>query len=332
MAKILTQEEIDLLMGSASVLRKEQPIADPGPAATSSVSYDFRRPDRVSKEHIRSLQLLHDRFARNVSGSLSAYLRAVTEVSSLSVEQLTYAEFLMSVPDPTAFYAVSMAPLDGVAAIEINPAIAFSMVDRMLGGSGHGLHLSRALTEIEQNVVDGIMKLVLENLTDTWRSVQDVHFKISGRDTRPQMLQVAAPNETVLIMVFDVKICDARGIINFCLPASVIEMIGDSFVQNWYRAKREPTPTQRRQLVQTLGRIRLPVTVAMDSSLPARELLLLQPGDVLSLGKPASHPVRVRVADSTKYTGRLMRNGTQAAVMITSGPGRLSETTGPQGA
>lgn len=332
MGKILTQEEIDLLMGSASELRKEQPTADPGPAVTSSVSYDFRRPDRVSKEHIRSLQLLHDRFARNVSGSLSAYLRAVTEVSSLSVEQLTYAEFLMSVPDPTAFYAVSMAPIDGIAAIEINPAVAFSMVDRMLGGSGLGLHLSRALTEIEQNVVDGIIKLILENLTDTWRSIQEVHFRISGRDTRPQMLQVAAPNETVLIMVFDVKICDVRGIINFCLPASVIEAIGESFVQNWYRAKREPTAAQRQQLVRTLGRIALPVTAAMDSSLPARELLLLQPGDILSLGKPVSHPVRVRVGDSTKYTGRLVRHGRHAAVLIATGPGRTSDSAEMQGA
>ncbi|MEI6668807.1 MAG: flagellar motor switch protein FliM [Acidobacteriota bacterium] len=331
MGKILTQEEIDLLMGSASQLRQEQTTVDSGPT-TNSVSYDFRRPDRVSKEHIRSLQLLHDRFARNVSGSLSAYLRAVTEVSSLSVEQLTYAEFLMSVPDPTAFYALSLAPLDGLAAIEVNPSVAFAMVDRMLGGSGYGLHLSRALTEIEQNVVDGIVKLVLENLTDTWRTVQDVHFKISGRDTRPQMLQVAAPNETVLIMVFDVKICDARGIINLCLPAAVIEATGDAFVQNWYRAKREPSAKQRQNLIQTLGRIALPVTAAVDSSLQARELLQLKPGDVLSLGKPASQPVRVRVGDSTKFTGRLVQQGGNASVTITSGPGRFLDATVQRGA
>jgi len=324
MGKILTQEEIDLLMGSASELRKETTQDDSAPT-TSSVTYDFRRPDRVGKDHIRSLQLLHDRFARNVSGSLSAYLRAVTEVSSLSVEQLTYAEFLMSVPDPTAFYAISMAPLDGTAAIEINPAVAFSMIDRMLGGTGHGVHLSRALTEIEQNVVDGILKLVLENLSDTWRSVMEVHFKISGRDTRPQMLQVAAPNETVLIMVFDVKICDARGLLNFCLPASVIESIGDNFVQNWYRSKREPTAAQRRRLYNALGRIELPVTAAVEMSLPARELLLLRPGDVLSVGKPVSQPINVRVADATKYTGRLVRNNTRAGVTILNGPGSTVE-------
>jgi flagellar motor switch protein FliM len=228
----------------------------------------------------------------------------------------------MSVPDPTAFYAISMAPLDGTAAIEVNPAIAFSMIDRMLGGTGHGVHLSRALTEIEQNVVDGILKLVLENLSDTWRSVMEVHFKISGRDTRPQMLQVAAPNETVLIMVFDVKICDARGLLNFCLPASVIETIGDNFVQNWYRSKREPTAAQRKRLHRTLGRIQLPVTATAEMTLPARELLLLKPGDVLSVGKPITQPIHVRVADATKFTGRLVRSDLHAGVMILDGPGK----------
>jgi flagellar motor switch protein FliM len=318
MGKILSQEEIDLLLGSANELRKEQAAEGP---SINSVTYDFRRPNRVSKEQVRSLQLLHDRFGRNVSGSLSAYLRAVTEVSIVSVEQLSYAEFLMSVPDPTAFYAITMAPLDGVSALELNPTIAFTMIDRMLGGTGRGIHMTRALTEIEQNVVDGIIKLILENLAETWRSIQEVHFKISGRDTRPQMLQVAAPNEAVLLLVFEVKICDARGILNFCVPASTMESVGDVFAQSWFRSRREPSPTQRRALAQSLGRVKMPVTAMLDLSLPARDLLELRPGDILSLGRPASHPVRVRVGSSVKFTGHLVRHGEHSAVAMASGAG-----------
>ena len=179
------------------------------------IVYNFRRPDRVSKEQIRSLHFLHDRFARNVGTSLSAYLRAVTEVTILSVEQFTYSEFLMSLPDPTAFYAVSMRPLEGVGALELNPAVAFTMIDRMLGGSGRGVGVNRALTEIEQNVTDAVVKLLLENLTETWRGIVDVHFRISGRETRPQMLQVSAPNEVVLLLSFDIKIAETRGVLNF---------------------------------------------------------------------------------------------------------------------
>ena len=128
--------------------------------------YNFRRPDRVSKEQLRSLHFLHDRFALNLSTSLSAFLRAMTEVSIVSVEQFAYSEFLMSLPDPTAFYAVAMPPLDGVGALELNPSVAFTMVDRMLGGTGQTPAPNRALTEIEQNVLDSVVKLLLEHLTE----------------------------------------------------------------------------------------------------------------------------------------------------------------------
>jgi flagellar motor switch protein FliM len=330
MGKILSQEEIDLLLGSASELRKEHAPAPT--SAIAAITYDFRRPDKVSKEQVRSLQLLHDRFARNVSASLSAYLRAVTEVSILSVEQLSYAEFLMSVPDPTAYYAITMAPLDGVGALELNPAVAFSMIDRMLGGSGRGVNLTRALTEIEQNVIDSIIKLILENLADTWRSIQEVHFRISGRETRPQMLQVAAPNETVLLLVFEVKICDARGILNFCVPASTIESVSDVFAQSWYRSRREPTAQQRQYVHKSLGRVRLPVTALLEMSLSARDLLDLRPGDVLSLGRPATQPVKVRVGRMNKFAARLTRNGPKGAVVMLNAPGHASTAPQAEGA
>src|SRR5262249_13571727 len=146
---------------------------------TTAVSaYNFRRPEVVSKEQIRSLHLLHDRFARNATTSLAAYLRTITELSVVSVEQFSYAEFLMALPDPTAFYAVGLPPFDTLGALELNPGVAFTIVDRMLGGTGQTPPPDRALTEIEQNVVDSIVKLVLEHLTETWRGVADIRFQI----------------------------------------------------------------------------------------------------------------------------------------------------------
>ena len=328
MGKILTQEEIDLLLGSASELRKESPGADSGPSV-NSVTYDFRRPDRVSKEQLRSLHLLHDRFARNVSASLSAYLRTLTDVSIVSVEQLTYAEFLMSLPDPTAFYALMLSPGDGVGALELNPGLAFSMIDRILGGSGKGVALSRALTEIEQNVVDGLIKLVLENLSETWKSIHEVQFRITGRETRPQMLQVAAPNETVLLLVFDVRLGDVRGMLNFCMPAATIETFGDVFTQGYYRLRREPSVAQRDGLTRSLGRVRMPVTAFLETSMTAREVVELSPGDVLTLGRPISHPVKVQVGSAPKFSGRLVRRGAHVAIAISDGPTpALAETMG----
>jgi flagellar motor switch protein FliM len=320
MSKILSQEEIDALLTSAAQIERSAHERAPAAAADaheSVIVYNFRRPDRVSKEQIRSLHFLHDRFARNVATSLSAFLRAVTDVNITSVEQFTYSEFLMSLPDPTAFYALSMAPLDGLAALELNPNVAFTMIDRMLGGSGRGTSLARALTEIEQNVIDAVVKLITENLTETWHGIVDkVQFKVSGRETRPQMLQVAAPNEVVVLLGFDMRIGEARGMLNVCIPAATIEQVGASFTQTWHRARREPTERDRENLEANLARVPLPVSATLSAMLRARELLGLRPGDVLSLGRPLSESLDVRVRDSVKFSGRLVQHGRRTGVVV----------------
>ncbi|MEW5981053.1 MAG: flagellar motor switch protein FliM [Acidobacteriota bacterium] len=309
-----TEAEIQALLGSARRIRQD------GRAGEQATPYDFRRPDRVSQAHVRSLQLLHERFARNVSSSLSAYLRTLTELSVVSARQLTYAEFLQDLPDPTAFYAIAMSPLDGVAALELNPGVAFAMIGRMLGGNGHTTDPGRALTEIEQNIVDGVVGILLDDLADTWKSLKDVEFRISGRETRPQMRQVAAPHDTVLALAFDVRINDHRGALNFCIPAQVIESIRDSFAQTWPQTRHETSAAQRRALARNLAAVRLPIVALLETSLSARELMELQPGDVLSLGKPASHPVRVQVGRTPKFEGHLARRGTFTAIAISAGP------------
>src|SRR3954471_8031255 len=279
MGRILSQDEIDALLGSSP--SSEAASRVPG-GHDAIVTYDFRRPDRASREQIRSLHFLHDRFARNVSTSLSAYLRAVTEVGIVSVEQFTYSEFLMSLPDPTAFYALSLNPMEGIGALELNPVVAFTMIDRMLGGSGQRVSATRALTEIEQNVVDGVVKLILENLSETWAPIVPVNFKVTARETRPQMLQVAAPNEAMILLVFDIRIGGSRGMLNLCIPTSIIEAFGATFTQGYYRTRRQPTPEERTALFENLGRVPMPVTALLRTSLPARELLALRPGDVVS--------------------------------------------------
>jgi len=317
MSKILTQAEIDLLLASAADLGGRRTTDEAElPAESDVIPYNFRRPDRVSKEQIRALHFLHDRFARNLTTSLSAYLRSVTEVSLVSVEQGTYAEFLAGVPDPTAFYAISMAPLDGLAALELNPQIAFTFVDRMLGGAGRGAVLSRALTEIEQNVVDALVKVLLENLTDAWRSVADVEFAISGRETRPQMLQVGSPTEVVVLLGFEVRVGDTRGLLSLCIPASAIDSVRARFSRDLPRSVRQPSEADRQRLREVLARVPLRVSATLDARVPARDLVSLRPGDVLSLGRAVARPVDVRVAGSVKFGGRLVVRGGHTALVV----------------
>jgi flagellar motor switch protein FliM len=313
MGKTLSQAQVDALLWAATAPRAAEP---PAVDASSVVPYNFRRPDRVTKEQIHSLQFLHDRFARNVSTSLSAYLRTMTEVSVVSVEQFSYSEFLSLLAGPTAFYALAIPPFQELGALEITPPIAFAMVDRMLGGGGRTTAPNRALTDIEQNVVDSVVKLLLEALTETWRPIVDLAFGIRGRETRPQMLQVAAPNETVLMIVFDIKIGETRGFVNLCLPATIVESTDGHFAQAWHRQKREPTAVERGWVQQNLAKVSVDLSALIEARVATRDLLAMAPGDVVSLGVPVHKPIELRVGTTPKFRGRLGVDEGRIAVRI----------------
>jgi flagellar motor switch protein FliM len=306
MNRILSQEEIDALVNASTGQGEEDAVR-----STQSIDgiapYNFRRPDRVSKEQLRSLHFLHDRFAKNLATSLSAFLRAMTNVSMLSVEQFTYGEFLMSLPDPTAFYSIAMPPLDGVGALEVNPAIAYAMVDRMLGGTGDSPAPNRALTEIEQNVMDSVVKLLLEHLTETWRAITDVRFRIQGRETRPQMLQVTGLNEGVILLAFDISVSDARGMLSISIPAAAIETMEEKVAEGWNRTRRQASASEAARLQVNLGRVPLPVKTQLETRMTAREVLALRRGDVVAMPQAASAPVDILIGGVKRFTGRLAR-------------------------
>jgi flagellar motor switch protein FliM len=148
--------------------------------------------------------------------------------------------------------------------------------------------------------------------------VFDLEFRIQARETRPQMLQVAGPNEVVVLLVFDLRVGDIRGMLNLCIPASAIEATGDAFVQGWHRTQREPTPTDRQWLTENLSRVPLIVTASLEARLRARQLVHLKPGDVISLGVPIQTPVTVRVGKCAKFKGRLIAPDVNAQVLLES--------------
>jgi flagellar motor switch protein FliM len=312
MSKILTQAEIDALLsaaGEAQRLRRTRP-GDP------VVRYDFRRPDRISKEQIHALQFLHERAARNLSTSLSAYLRTTATLSVSSVEQHSYQQFLTLLPDPTAFYAVGVSPFDEVGAMEINPAVAFAMIDRMLGGTGQPAVVNRPLTEIEQNIIDQVVKRLLDGLADAWKAVTALSFAMRGRETRPQMLQVAAPNDIVAVIIFELKIGDTRGLIHLCIPTNVVETAGTQFGSSWRRHRRELTTIEREWLDENLGLLPVEVVPQIRTRLRAEAVLALKPGEVVALPLQADRPLDVYAGGIRKLTGRLMADGGRLMVQV----------------
>ena len=313
MAKVLTQAEIDALLTVAADPTRARPRAGGGGPV---VRYNFRRPDRVSKEQMHALQFLHERGARNLSTSLSAYLRTTISLSVASVEQYSYQEFLSSLTDPTAFYSLSITPFDELSAIEINPSVAFAMIDRMLGGTGQPAAVNRPLTEIEQNVVDEVVKLLLDGLADAWKAVTSLNFGIRGRETRPQMLQVAAPNEIVCAVVFDLKVGDVRGLINLCIPTNVVETAGTQFSNAWQRQRRELTVNERAWIEENLSRVPIPIVPLIRTRLKTGAVLALTPGEVVALPLPADQPLDIYLGGVRKLTGRLASERGRLMVQI----------------
>jgi len=329
MAKILSQEEVDALLKShtkgpkaPSATAAAPEKASPGQKAKKAQAqkkvslYNFRRPDRVSREQMRTLHFMHDRFARNFSSSLSAYLRTITEVNLVSVEQLSYQEFLLSVPDPTCFNAISIRPLEGGFALEVNPQLVFPIIDKMLGGPGEALKQIRTMTDIEQSIFDGVLKLLLEDLREAWRGIIDLDFKIQARETSPQLIQIVAPNEVVLLVVFEVKMGSVVGMINLAIPSIILEPVANKFDQEMYTGyKKSNTFEEAKLLIESIKRCNMTVCAEIrGTSLRLRDVLALQGGDIIPLTKRFDAVLDLTVDGIPRYQGYVALNANQKRV------------------
>jgi len=309
----LSQEEVDAIM---SALDKDSPSDESEASASGSKSisladkkvtiYNFRRPDRVSKEQLRSLEILHEAFARNLSVSLSGYLRALTEVNLISVDQMTYNEFLLSLPNPTCFNIFSISPLEGNIVIEFNPTVAFPVLDRLLGGSGKTLGETRALTDMELQMLDGFLNRVVGNLSDTWNEIIPLTFQIEAKETNPQVAQIVSLAEIVILMVFEIKIGEVSGFLNFCIPFLSIESIADKLSLQYrfstVKKQKEDSVGKVREIIQS---VHVPLSVDLGNiQITIKELLDLRPGDIINLAKPVNKELLVKISDQQKLRAK----------------------------
>src|SRR5229473_1871077 len=191
--RVLSQDEID------DVFRHLRDTVEDDDPAKRAQPYDFRRPDRIAKDQLRAIHLLHENFARSLASSLSAYLRAYVAVNLISVEQLSFMEFSQCLPSPTCLVLLGMGSCEGSAVLEINPSLVFPILEMLLGGSGKGTNkITREVTEIEQSILEGLIRIILQDLRSAWHPVAAMDFSIEAHETEPQLLQFLAPNEAVV--------------------------------------------------------------------------------------------------------------------------------------
>src|SRR5258708_7610508 len=189
--------------------------------------YDFRRTDLIARDQIRAINLLHESFARSISASLSAYLRAYVVVNLVSVEQISFTDFTNCLPSPTSLMTLGIKPYEGNAVLEINPSLVFPILEMLLGGAGKGSgSMNREITEIEQTILDGLLRIILSDLRTAWGAITSIDFGIESHETKPELLQVMAPNEAVVVSSIEIRIGDiATGLINIEIPSILFKMM-----------------------------------------------------------------------------------------------------------
>ncbi len=334
MSDILTQEEVDALLNAVSTGQFSPETADPAapesapatamaprPAEQKQVSvYDFRRPDRVSKDQMRALQNLHDGYARLLATTLSSYLRALVEIDIVSVDQLTYSEFMMSVPNPSCLYVFQMEPLEGAAIIEVNPNLVFFIVDRLFGGQGKPSEHNRELTDIEKSVLTKIVDRALINLKETWEHVGIFTPRIESYETNAQFVQIAPPNETVILISLEVRMKHGSGLISLCFPYIMLETVITKLGgESWIAGQRTTTQETRRLIENELASTEVTTTAVIgETGLSVRDLLQLQTGDVIVLEKPADADLVLRVGEKAKFLGKVGLVGRNKSFQITA--------------
>lgn len=328
MNEVLSQDEIDQLLMAISSGESENVDFKPVNDTRKIKIYDFKRPDKFSKEQIRTVQIMHETFSRLTTTSLSAQLRCMVQVHVASVDQLTYEEFIRSIPSPTTLAVINMDPLKGNAILEIDPAITFSMIDRLFGGLGQATKVQRDLTDIEQSVMEGIIVRILANMRESWTQVIDLRPRLGQIETNPQFAQIVPPSEMVVLVTLETKVGEEEGMMNFCIPYLTIEpIISKLSSQFWFSSVRRSSTTQYLgTLKEKLSSVDMEVVASVGSiNLSVRDVLSLTTGDVVRLSNTkVGDPLTLSVGNRKKFFCQPGVVGKKMAVQIT---GKIEDVT-----
>ena len=299
MADILSQEEIDALLEVVDDDDASESIGEKSKKEEQQqvIIYDFKRPNRVSKEQLRAIKGIHDKLARNLASQISSVMRSIVEIRLHSVDQITYGEFLMSLPSPTSFNVFSIKPLDGNCVLEINPSIAFPMIDRLLGGNGEGFETSRELTDIEVNLLDAILRMMMQRLKESWSMITDMYPNVEAKESSPNVVQIVSQNEIVIMVVMEIIVGNSSGMINICYPVIYLEPILSRLANRDIMLGETSAKKSRNKELKTLiGRAEVLYEAILGKSIVSvNEFLNLKEGDILRLDRSANDKAIVTI-------------------------------------
>ncbi|MFM7052449.1 MAG: flagellar motor switch protein FliM [Planctomycetota bacterium] len=316
-AEVLNQSDIDALLNAVN-----EPAAAVEAPPTQIFSrarrdrekveirpYDFKRPERISKDQMRALEMLHEAFARNLGALLSSQLRTIVEVRVSHAAQMTYSEFIGSLPNPTSFNLVRCPPLEGQMCLEVSPLVIYPIIDRLLGGSNKELFVpQRPMTLIETRQIQKILHRALAGLGEAWQGIRRIDFALGEMESNPQLVQIVPPNEVVVVIGFEVKLTNRAGPMSLCIPYNAIEpLIEDLSAQSWFvTGKNKEGSNLAERIAGGLSgaKVELEATLA-TTTMSIGELRHLEVGDVIVTSRPANSPVSLAVEGRPKFMARL---------------------------
>lgn len=329
MTSVLDQSDIDALLaesgGGEAAPVEEGPTLifgrHPREASGSEIKdYDFKRPERVSKDQMRALETLHEGFARNFGAALSGFLRTIVEVRVATCDQMTFSEFVSGLPNPTSFNLLQASTLDGHMCLEISPLIVYPIIDRLLGGNSQDLFVpQRPMTTIEQRLISNVTRRALTTLQEAWSSVRAMTMTVVATESNPQLAQIVPPNEVVVVIGFEITMSSRSGTMNLCIPYNVIEPVMEHLsAQSWFSAaKSQRSQESERRIAGTLGRAATEVTaIVAETTMSVRDLLEMRPGDLIVTSKLATEPMVVCIEGRRLFLATAGQHRGQRAIRI----------------
>jgi flagellar motor switch protein FliM len=317
---VLSQSEIDSLL--AALATGEVDAEDMKEDSTKQVKdYDFRRPAKFSKEHLRTLEIIFEHYGRLLSTNLPVYLRKNVQVSVASSETVTFSEFMNALSNPVILGIVSFQPLNGNIIMELSSNLGFTILDRMLGGEGHPLEKARDFSEIEISILEQIMTACMQLLREPWKNVIEIEPFLERIETNPQFAQVIAPNEMVAIVVLSMKIGEIEGFLDICLPYITLEEIMDKInTKYWFSTMQETDYGNYQENIEAMiKRVDVPVKAVLGKSvITVNDFANLQTGDIIRLDSDIDGELDVYVGNIKKFTALPGKDRDKYAVRVTS--------------
>ena len=320
MGDVLSQNEIDnLLQALSSGELDAEEIKDSD--ETQIKNYDFARPAKFSKEHLRTLEIIFEHYGRLLSTNLPVYLRKAIQVEVMNSEAVSYSEFSNALSNPVLLGIINFAPLKGNIILEIASNLGYAMVDRMLGGEGEPLEKTREFSEIELLIIERILTVCVNLLHEPWENVVDIHPRLERIETNSQFAQIISPSEMIAIVTINIKIGDVEGLMNVCLPYLTLEDIMDKLnTKYWYSTMQDKDEQQYVDAIETLiSKAPIPMKAVLgNSTISVSDFSGLQVGDIIRLDTKVNQELDVFVGNIKKFTALPGSSGDKYAVRITS--------------